>query len=108
MIALQVMSVIFGLFMMYVARIHWVKQHIGVHEFSLWLSIWFVFIFIAIFPQTVGDIAQTLHVGSVFNLLVILALMLLVYLTFNNRIAYQKLEKKLEKVIRKNAIDEKK
>jgi hypothetical protein len=108
MIVVQILSIIFGLFMMYVARIHWLKQHIGVPEFSMWLSIWFIFIFIAIFQQTVGGIAQTFHVGSVFNLLVIIALMILVYLTFTNRIMYQRLEKKLEKIIRKNAIDEKK
>jgi hypothetical protein len=108
MILLQVLSVIFGLFMLYVTRIHWVKQHIGAFEFSLWLSVWAIFIFIAVFPQTVGEVAQTFHVTSIFNVLVILSLMLLAYLNFTNRITYRRLEKKLEKMVRKNAIDEKK
>jgi hypothetical protein len=108
MILIQVLAIIFGLFMMYVARIHWVKKHISMTEFSMWLSLWFVFIFIAVFPETVGDFAQTLHIGRILDLLVICALMLLVYLTFINRITYKRLEKKLEKLVRKNAIDEKK
>jgi len=108
MILLQVVSILFGLFMFYMARIHYMKQHLQKWEFYAWEVIWVVFIFLAIFPQSMSGIAETLKITRIFDLLDVIALMILVYLTFNNRIAYRKLEKKLEKIIRKNAIDEKK
>lgn len=108
MIILQIVSLLFGLFMIYMARIHLMKQHIQPAEFAMWASVWGVFIFLAIFPQSTTGIAQSLKIGRVFDLLIIVAMMVLIFLTFMNRIAYRRLEKKLEKIIRKNAIDEKK
>jgi len=108
MILLQILSLLFGLFMIYMARIHLMKQHIQVAEFYLWSSVWLVFILLAIFPQSIAGFAQNLKIARIFDLLVIIALMILAYLTFHNRINYKKLEQKLEKIIRKHAIDEKK
>ncbi len=108
MILLQFISLLFGLFMIYMARIHLMKQHIQAAEFYGWTIVWIIFIFLAIFPQSISGVAQTLKITRVFDLLVILAMMALVYLTFNNRIHCRKIERKMEKIIRKNAIDEKK
>jgi hypothetical protein len=108
MILLQIVCVIFGLLMMYVVRIHRVKEHLQLLEFQIWLAIWFGFIFLTIFPQTFSGLAQTLKIARVFDLLVIIAFMVLTYLTFTNRIMYKKLEKKLEQIIRKKTLDEKK
>lgn len=108
MILLQILSLLFGLFMLYTVRIHLMKQHIQKTEFYLWIFVWLVFIFLAIFPQSTASITQSLKISRVFDLLVIIAMIILSYLTFVNRIAYKQLEKKLEKIIRKNSIDEKK
>ncbi len=106
MILLQAISIIFGFFMLYVVRIHWSKAHLKPFESGMWIAVWVGFIFLATFPQTVGGIAQSLHIMRIFDLLVITSLMLITYVTFLNRISYKKLEKKLEQIIRKNAIDE--
>lgn len=106
MILLQGLSIIFGLFMLYVVRIHKRKQHIEAFEYGLWVAIWILFIFLSIFPQTVQGLTERLNIARVFDLLVILSLMVVVYMSFQNRIAYRKLEKKLEGIIRKNAINE--
>lgn len=106
MILLQAISIIFGLFMLYVVRIHWTKAHLKPFESGMWISVWLLFIFLSAFPQTVGGIAQSLHIVRIFDLLVIGSLMVIIYVTFLNRVAYKKLEKKLESIIRKNAIDE--
>jgi hypothetical protein len=105
MIALQVITVLFGLFMLYVVRIHRRKHHLEAFEYGAWIGVWGIFIFLSIFPQTVSGIAETLHISRVFDLLVIIAFMVLVYLTFQNYITYKKLEKKLEEIIRKRAIE---
>lgn len=105
MMLLQTISVIFGLFMIYVVRIHRRKGHVSAFEYGIWVAIWVTFVFLAIIPQTVQGLTERLSIARVFDLLVIIALMILVYLTFQNRIAYKKLEKKLESIVRKDAID---
>ncbi len=104
MILLQSISVIFGLFMIYMVRIHHRKDHIGAFEYGAWLAIWLIFIFLALFPETVQGLTQRLAIARVFDLLVVIALMILVYLTFQNRISNKKIEKKIEAIIRRNAL----
>lgn len=94
--------------MLYVIRIHRRKSHLDAFEYGVWLAVWSVFIILTIFPQFVLGIAQTLRIGRVFDLLVIVALMIIVTLTFLNRVETKKLEKKIEELIRKRAINEKK
>jgi hypothetical protein len=107
MMLLQGLSVIFGLFMIYVVRIHRRKENISAFEYGVWLAIWTIFIFLAIFPETVQGLTQRLSIARVFDLLVVVALMIVVFLTFQNRLSYKKLEKKLESLVRRNALTQK-
>lgn len=104
MIPVQGLSVLFGLAMLYVARIHFRKRHLTKLEFSLWLSVWLGFIFLAFFPQLVSGIAQRLHIARVFDLLVIAALMILTVLTYINRIAQRQVQQKVMALVRERAI----
>lgn len=106
MVVIQVLCVIFGLFMLYVVRIHKRKNHLVPFEYGAWTGLWIAFIVLTVFPQSVRGVAERLNVARVFDLLVIIALMITVFLTFYNRIMINKLNDKLESVIRKKAIDE--
>ncbi len=108
MFFLQAVAVLFGLLMIYVVRIHRRKNHLDAFEYGVWLALWLSFVFLTIFPETVNGIAQTLHVARVFDLLVIIALMILVVLAVLNRIAVKKMELKFEQFIRQKAVNEKK
>ena len=106
MMLLQIISVVFGIFMLYVVRIHRRKEHLESFEYGMWTAMWILFIALAIFPESVNGIVQTLHIARVFDLLVVIALMIMVYLTYMNRVEQKKLEKKMEQLVRKKAIDE--
>lgn len=106
MILLQSIATLFALFMIYVVRIHRKKSHLTSFEFGAWIAIWSIFIFLNLFPQTIQEIAQSLHIARVFDLLVMVSLMIIVFLTFNNWIENKKIEKKLESIIRKRALHE--
>lgn len=102
---LQTISVLFGLFMMYVVRIHKKKGHVESFEYGIWMALWGIFIFLAVFPQTVNGVVQTLRIARVFDLLVVIALMIIIFLTFMNRIEQKKQEKKMERLVRQKAIE---
>lgn len=105
MIPIQILCVVFGFLMMYVIRIHYGKKHLEQLEYIGWMLIWVGFIFAAIFPQTFRGVTETLHIARVFDLLVIIGLMIVIAMTFQNRMNTKNIEKKLEEVIRKRAID---
>lgn len=104
MIPLQIVSVIFGLLMLYIVRIHTQKKHLDFIESLVWTGLWIIFIYLAIFPQTFKGVVETLHISRVFDLLVIIALMIVVFMTFQNRMQNRKLEKKIEEIVRKRTL----
>lgn len=104
---IQILSVIFGIFMLYVVRIHRKRGVLERNEVFFWTALWLSFIYVAFFPQTFKGVIQRLQIARVFDLLVIVAFMIITFITFQNRIKIKNLGKKLEEIIRKKALYEK-
>lgn len=100
----QLLSVLFGLFMLYVVRIHYRKKTLTVTESSFWSSIWIFFVIISIFPTLVQGISNSLSFARIFDLAVVIAFMVLTLITFFNYIQNKSLEIKIEKYVRENAL----
>ncbi len=105
MVILQLIAVIFGLAMLYIVRIHKKKNDIESFEYGIWVALWTCFLVLTIFPQSVQGVAQTLRIARVFDLLVVVAFMILTSLTISNRIERKRIDKKIEKVIREKALE---
>ncbi len=104
---IQILSVIFGLFMLYTMRVHTQKKYYSKSEAYFWTALWICFIYIALFPQTFSGVIQRLQIARVFDLLVIIAFMIVTFLAFQNRVEVRDLSGKLEKVVREKALNEK-
>lgn len=104
MIPLQFFSVLFGLFMIYMIRIHQKKGHFDDAETRTWIIIWLGFIVLALFPQILEPVVQQLRFSRVFDALIVISFMILAVINFINRVSIKKLEKKLEKTVRESAI----
>ena len=102
----QIGATLFALFMMYVVSIHRRKAKISLIEVSFWYSMWAIFILIALFPDLLLGISQTLHFQRVFDLLLVLALMVLTIIIMLSYFTQRENQKKLEKFVRKQALDE--
>lgn len=103
----QIGATLFALFMMYVVSIHKKKTKLSVMEVGFWYSMWSVFIVIAIFPNLLLGISHTLHFQRVFDLLLVLALMILTAIVVLSYFTQKENQKKLEEFVRKQAINEK-
>lgn len=102
----QIGTVLFALFMMYVVNIHQKKKTLSFSEVSFWYSTWVLFIVIAVFPHLLIGISSALHFARVFDLLVVLALMVLSVIIFMNYFGQKEARKKLEQFVRIKAINE--
>lgn len=108
MTVFQIISALFALFMMYIVTIHRKKKNLSQVETSAWLSVWTMFVIIALFPDLLLGITNLLKFSRVFDLLIVIAFMILSLLVFLSYFRVKLLEKKIEQLVRKQAIERKK
>src|SRR3989304_8889742 len=103
MIPLQIISLIFGLYMLYWSFLSYKKRLFYINELMFWTSVWTLFVTVALLPETVKFILQTFQISRTMDLLMILAFMVLWFVSFRNYTANQQLKKKLYDLIREEA-----
>ena len=106
MIFLQLLSLLFGLFMLYWSFFIYKKRIIYLSELVFWVIVWSVFIVIALFPSSTNLILQTLHITRTMDLVMIIAFMILWGVTYQNYLNNKKLTKKFQDFVRGKAITE--
>jgi hypothetical protein len=104
MIPLQLLSLIFGLYMVYWSFLSYKKRLYYLNEMIFWVIVWFVFILVSLFPDTVKFILQTFQISRTMDLLMIIAFMLIWFITFKNYTDNRQLRKKLSELVRSEAI----
>lgn len=102
----QISAILFALFMMYVIGIHRRKSVLSKIEVSFWYSLWGVFVVIAIFPHWLLGLAGILNFARVFDLLTVMAFMILSLLVFSTYLSQKDTKSKIEKLIRELAHQE--
>lgn len=104
MIPLQLLSLLFGLFMVYWSFFIYKKRIIYLSELSFWSLTWVIFIAIALFPGSTTSILETFHINRTMDLVMILAFMVLWTVAFKNYLENKKLKKKFQDFVRHDAI----
>jgi hypothetical protein len=92
--------------MIYVVSIHSKKKTLTFLESSFWVSLWLFFIVISVFPDLLLGVTGALHFARVFDLLVVLALMVLSIVIFMSYFTQKEAARKLEEFVRDQAISE--
>jgi len=100
----QIIASLFAFFMIYVVSVHAKKKTLSFPETSFWYSLWVLFIVIALFPNLLLGITDTLKFARVFDLLVVMALMVLTVVIFLSYFAQKEAQRKLEEFVRADAI----
>jgi len=103
-IGVQLVLLFFAFIMGYYLFLNWKKGDISGKSFSSWVFIWLVFGILAIFPKLLEPLIEELFIVRVMDLGVIVALMIITFLTLENNIKIMKLERNTEKLVRKLAV----
>ena len=93
----------FALFMVYVLYLHWKKKEISHLMFGAWIVIWGVFTTLVLFPKILEPFLHNVFVVTVMDFLMVVAFMVLTYVTVENNIKIRNYEEKIERVVRKMA-----
>ena len=103
-IGLQIIALIFAFSMVYFVVLHFKRGEISKSEIVSWIIMWAAAIVIIVFPELLRKFASTFLVTRVFDLMVIAGFILVISLVTSSYIRTKKLEKKLEDMVRREAL----
>ena len=103
-LGLQLIAIIFSFLMIYLALLNKRRGEIDKSEFVSWSVIWSLTIFIVIFPELLRSFAQRFFITRLFDLMVIGGFVLVITMTVKSYLSTKKMERKLEDLIRKEAL----
>lgn len=104
-LGLQVIALIFALIMIYFAYLHYRRGEINGLEIISWLVVWFGAILLISFPELFRTFSSTIAISRPFDLAVIGGFILLIPIVYISYIKTKRLEKKLEKYVRGDALN---
>ena len=103
-IGLQITAILFALTMIYFATLNFKRKEIEATELVFWMLIWIVTIFVVIFPNILRDFAQKFSVTRLFDLMVVGGFILVISMASFVYMKTKRLEKKIEEMVRKDAL----
>ncbi|MFH1111512.1 MAG: DUF2304 family protein [Patescibacteria group bacterium] len=107
MSAIQILILLFALFMWWRIYLRFKSNELTLREFVEWFILWFAVALLTIVPDTSSYLASILGVGRGVDLIVYLALLVIFYLNFRIFMRLEKNERQLAKVVRVIALKEK-
>lgn len=107
-LGLQITGLLFALMMVYFAILHFKKGHLNAIEIASWIIIWVLVIFIVLFPEIVRIYAASFAISRVLDLLVAGAFIVVFVMVTGAYIRVNQLEKRIDDLVRKLALKEKK
>lgn len=106
-IGLQIIALIFAFAMVYFALLHYKRGEIRKSEIISWVGIWVAAIVVIIFPELLRTFASTFLVTRVFDLMVVGGFILVISMVASSYLRTKKLEKKMEDLVRREALKDK-
>ncbi len=106
-LGIQILGVLFGLFMMYYTFLQYKRREFTIKEYSFWFLFWGAFVAITLFPQVLDPVLSTLNIARALDFFIIGGFLFLIFVTFYTYTLIRKNQKKLEEVVRNIAIKRK-
>ncbi len=109
LLGIQIVGVLFGLIMLYTTFLHGKRKEFTSKEGLFWIIAWIAFSLLVIFPNALDFISKDiLNIGRTLDFLIIIGFGFLVGISFHNYLIVRKTENKVEKLVRKIALEKKK
>lgn len=104
MIGIQIVAIIFSLWMIYFSFLHYRRKEFSKTEFFVWQLLWLGLIAVVIYPSSVKFILETFKISRTFDLVVIVGIVVLFGVTFRNYVLLRRMEKKIEEAVRRESL----
>jgi hypothetical protein len=105
-LGLQFIAIVFAMVMIYMAYVNFRRKEINRIETSIWVGAWGIALYMVLFPDTLRSLAQTFFISRLLDLMIMGGLVLVITMVALAYVRTRKIEKKLERFIRKEALKE--
>lgn len=102
--AIQIIAIIFVLWMTYFSFLHYRRREFSLWEFSFWQVIWIGLAIVVLFPGPTEFLIEKLRFNRAFDLLTAGGILILFGATFRNYVIVRRTDKRLEELTRKIAL----
>lgn len=103
-LGIQILGILFALFMFYLTFLHQRRKEFTVKEFIFWAGAWIIFLLLVLFPTAFDFlIKDVLSVSRRMDFFTILGFMFLIGILFHTYTIVRKCQNKMEQVVRKIA-----
>jgi len=106
-IGIQIIGVLFGLLVFYLTFLHFKRKEFTSKEFLLWALLGLFFILFSVFPELVYPLSDLVKLKRPLDLFILLGFMFLIGAVFYTYSNMRQVQKKLEELVRKLAIEKK-
>jgi len=104
-LGIQVIGVLFGVFMMYLSFLYKKRREFTFNEWVFWSILSLIFVVFSLFPGILDPIVQSLSIARTMDLFVLLGFMFLIGAVFYTYTVTRRNQKMLEEVVRKVAFE---
>lgn len=108
LLGIQILGVLFALFMLYLTFLHQKRKDFNSKEYALWTILWVGAIIATLFPNLLEPFTRTLQLTRNMDLIIIFGFIFLIGVTFTNYIVLRKTQKKVDNIVRRMALEEEK
>ena len=106
LLGIQVIGVLFALFMLYMTFLYKKRKEFTKKEFYFWIITWIAFIFLVLFPHAFDFIIKdVLSFSRTLDFFIVSGFMFIIGVVFYTYTVTAKTHKKVDKIVRKIAID---
>ena len=102
----QILGVLFGLGLLYLAFVSFKRQEFTPTEWGFWTILSVIFMGMSLFPQVLDPVVEKFQFARALDLYVILGFMFLISALFYTYNIARRTEGRLEELVRKTSIDE--
>lgn len=99
LLGIQIIGVLFGIFMLYLAFLQKKRKEASIPESILWFIFWGVFIVITILPQILNPITIKLNITRTMDLLIIGGILFMVGISYYNYNQIKHYKIKIESIV---------
>ncbi|MFC1710436.1 DUF2304 family protein [Patescibacteria group bacterium] len=103
-LGLQIIAIIFAFIMIYFALINYKRSEINKTEIIIWSFIWILVVGVVIFPNVLRSLSERFFITRLFDFLVVGGFVLVIGLVSIMYIKVRRMEHKLEKYVREEAL----
>src|SRR3989344_5626235 len=105
MLGIQIVGVVFGVFMLYFTFLQLKRNEFTIFESGGWFMLWLTILFVTLFPASLDlFVSKILNLNRTLDFFIICGFLFLVFAAFFNYTKTRKNDKKIERIVSKLAL----